>query len=312
MKKVAFCAAAAALCGSLLAVESANIVGYQNRALVNDKFVWCCGTFQAVGVAQSNMKLGDVSLANDDGVSVGEVTLSLISGTGSNLKLTSAETTKFVAKSASFVYLPQAQIDEAKADPDYAGELDGVVAGWYHETDDEFSECFNNYVLPFGTGYAVKQTAPGYTVLYAGNVVEDVDMPSIALQNDKFVWTGNAAPKDMTLGDFSVSNPDGVSVGDVTLSLISGTGSNLKLTSAETTKFVAKSASFVYLPQEQIDEAKADPDYAGELDGVVAGWYHETDDEFSECFNSYPIPAGLGFAVKQTASGYSIDLPGAL
>jgi len=27
MKKVAFCAAAAAMCGSLLAVESANIVG---------------------------------------------------------------------------------------------------------------------------------------------------------------------------------------------------------------------------------------------------------------------------------------------
>ena len=294
------------------AVESQNVVGYQNKTLQTSKFVWCCGTFQTVGVDQDKMKLGDVTLANEDGVSVGDVTLSIIGGAGSNLKLTSAETTGFVGKSASFVYLPQTQIDEAKADPDYEGELDGVVAGWYHETDDEFKECFNDYALPFGAGYAVKQSAPGYTVVYAGEVVVDANMPSITLETSKFVWTGNASPKDMTLGDFSVSNGDGVSVGDVTLSIISGTGSNLKLTSAETTGFVGKSASFVYLPQEQIDEVKADPDYEGELDGVVAGWYHETDDEFKECFNNYPITAGLAFAVKQTASGYSIDLPGAL
>ena len=159
----------AGLCAAVsFGLESANIVGYQNRALEFNKFVWCCGTFQAVGVEQNAMKLSDVSLANEDGVSVGDVTLSLISGTGSNLKLTGDETTGFVGKSASFVYLPQEQIDEAKADPDYEGELDGVVAGWYHNTDEEFSECFNSYPIPAGLGVAVKQTANGYSINLPG------------------------------------------------------------------------------------------------------------------------------------------------
>ena len=38
MKKLAFCAAAAVACGSLLAVESANIVGYNTDTLVKGKF----------------------------------------------------------------------------------------------------------------------------------------------------------------------------------------------------------------------------------------------------------------------------------
>ena len=52
MKKVAFCAAAAAMCGGLLAVESANVVGYQNKA-INDEsaggYTWTMSTLPSVG-----------------------------------------------------------------------------------------------------------------------------------------------------------------------------------------------------------------------------------------------------------------------
>jgi len=300
-------------CGAVQAEPIASdIVGYQNRALQTSKFVWCCGTFQAVGTAQANMTLGDVSLANEDGVAMGEVTLYLFNDKASNLKLTSDDTAAFIGKSASFVFLPQAQIDEAKADPEYEGELDGVVAGWYHYEDEEFTECFNGFKIPYGSGYAMKQSAAGYSVVYAGTVVKNADMPSVGLATSKFVWTGNAAPKAMTLGDFSLSNDDGVNMGEVTLYFFNDKASNLKLTADDTAAFIGKSASFVYLPQSQIDEAKADPEYEGELDGVVAGWYHYEDEEFTECFNGFEIEAGQGFAVKQSASGYSIDLPGAL
>ena len=312
MKKLICAAAMSALCATVFAIESENVVGYQNRGLQFNKFVWCCGTFQSVGAAQEEMTLGAVSLANNDGVNMGEVTLSLFNEKASNLKLTASDTEAFIGKSASFFYLPQTQIDEAKADPEYEGELDGVVAGWYHNTDEEFTECFNNYKLPYGTGYAVKQSANGYAVVYSGAVVKDADMPSVGLLFNKFVWTGNAAPTKMTLGDFTLSNENGVNMGEVTLSLFNEKASNLKLTASDTEAFIGKSASFFYLPQTQIDEAKADPEYEGELDGVVAGWYHNTDEEFTECFNNYEIEAGQGFAVKESANGYSIDLPGAL
>ena len=295
-------------------------MGYQNRGLEFNKFVWCCGTFQAVGSDQDKMTLGDIKLANDAGNSVGEVTLSLISGTGSNLKLTNSDTKNFVGKSASFIYFSQAELDAVNADPEldpeFKEQFASVKAGWYHNTDENFVECFNDYVIPYGLAYAVKQSGSGYSVMYAGSVVKDADMPSVALEFNKFVWTGNAAPSDMTLKDFAPSREEGNSVGEVTLSLISGTGSNLKLTGSDTKNFVGKSASFIYFSQAELDAVNADPEldpeFKEQFASVKAGWYHNTDENFVECFNDYVIPAGLGFAVKAFQTGYSLDLPGAL
>ena len=141
-----------------------SIVGYQNRGLEFNKFVWCCGTFQAVGTDQDKMTLGDIKFANDAGNTVGEVTLSLVSGTGSNLKLTADDTKNFVGKSASFVYFSQAELDALNADPDTEGAFDSVKAGWYHNTDDDLVECFNDYPIPAGLGFAVKASQTGYSL----------------------------------------------------------------------------------------------------------------------------------------------------
>ena len=76
MKKVAFCAAAAAMCGSLLAVESANIVGYNNvglnaggKNMVGACFVTVGGTkvklseLKVTGYEKSDYYLGEMAFA---------------------------------------------------------------------------------------------------------------------------------------------------------------------------------------------------------------------------------------------------------
>ena len=55
MKKLAFCAAAAVACGSLLAVESANIVGYQSNSLIAGKFNLISLPFSAVSGGNSTL-----------------------------------------------------------------------------------------------------------------------------------------------------------------------------------------------------------------------------------------------------------------
>ena len=55
MKKLAFCAAAAVACGSLLAIESSNIVGYQSNNLVAGKFNLISLPF--AGVTGGNSKI---------------------------------------------------------------------------------------------------------------------------------------------------------------------------------------------------------------------------------------------------------------
>lgn len=58
MKKVAFCAAAAAMCGGLLAVESANIVGYTTKGADQGKFIIIGAQFE--GVVDGTMKINDL------------------------------------------------------------------------------------------------------------------------------------------------------------------------------------------------------------------------------------------------------------
>ena len=55
MKKLAFCAAAAVACGSLLAVESANIVGYNTDTLVKGKYNLISLPFSAVDGGNSTL-----------------------------------------------------------------------------------------------------------------------------------------------------------------------------------------------------------------------------------------------------------------
>ena len=64
MKKLAFCAAAAALSTSLLAVESSNIVGYQNKSLTAGGNAFVCQTIVPVGADLGTVTLGDFVPSN--------------------------------------------------------------------------------------------------------------------------------------------------------------------------------------------------------------------------------------------------------
>ena len=71
MKKVAFCAAAAAMCGGLLAVESANVVGYQTRSMIGDgdqlMESYSGGpVFKAVGSTGNTYTLNDFTVGGMD------------------------------------------------------------------------------------------------------------------------------------------------------------------------------------------------------------------------------------------------------
>ena len=56
MKKLAFCAAAAAVCGSLLAVESANIVGYVTETITKDSFAMIGVQFESTSSTEMTLE----------------------------------------------------------------------------------------------------------------------------------------------------------------------------------------------------------------------------------------------------------------
>ena len=76
MKKVAFCAAAAALCGGLLAVESANIVGYA-QADLNKNYTGVGPMFFAIGedvISVQNLQVKGVAEAEGSGYEIAPIT----------------------------------------------------------------------------------------------------------------------------------------------------------------------------------------------------------------------------------------------
>ena len=59
MKKLMF-AAAAAFCGTVFGLESANVVGYQNKATETAQMNWTCNTFKPVDGA--TLTLGNITV----------------------------------------------------------------------------------------------------------------------------------------------------------------------------------------------------------------------------------------------------------
>ena len=309
-----------------MAEVQSDVVGYQNRSLTTAGTTWCTGTFQILGKAQDAIKLGDLAVDNvdRDNYSDGDLSLSFYTPKNANLKFEKGDpadgcSQKFSGKSVSFKYVPQWVIDRDKQLEDYDGWWDGIDAGWYWNNDEEYSENFNEYPVPFGCSYGMKESALGYYLVYAGGVVKDDDMPTINLSTAGTVWTGNATPANLTLADFSIDNVDrdNYSDGDLSLSFYTPKNANLKFEKGNpadgcSQKFSGKSVSFKYVPQWVIDRDKQLEDYDGWWDGIDAGWYWNNDEEYAENFNAYPVPAGMGFGVKASATGYFINLPSAI
>ena len=194
MKKVAFCAAAAALCGSLLAVESANIVGYQNQTVAGSGFTWSVATLQQMGKNLESQTLGSFSLPTDENFLSGDSIILEVYGTDGALE-----------GSYSFV-------DEANT-----STYGLTYTGWYplekmqnwEATDDDLS---NDVVVPFGKGVIITSSEADTTLTFAGQVVDEAKTFDVA--GSGFTWIGNATPVDLTLGDFAIPTDEGFLSGD--------------------------------------------------------------------------------------------------
>lgn len=58
--------AAVATCGAALAVESANIVGYQAMETVTSDIAWRTIAFQTVGASDATYKLSQINIGSED------------------------------------------------------------------------------------------------------------------------------------------------------------------------------------------------------------------------------------------------------
>ena len=188
MKKLMI-AASAALCAAVGfgdGITSANVVGYQTKALKgNAAYNLTVMTFKAAGKDADKMILGDIS-ASADWVS-GNDQVKTLKANG--------------AVDQAYTFVNEADAIEI-----------GCPAGWYLKSDfdDESIEdltpyCKNSDPLPLGNGLLVLVGKASTTLTYAGEVLA-ADQPISLKGNAAYNITGNLSPVDITLGDITASN----------------------------------------------------------------------------------------------------------
>ena len=182
MKKLMFAAAVAAGFAAFgTGIESANVVGYQEKDLTFGDNAFVIQTFLPMGKTVSTTKLGDISVS-DDWDPTGDYIATLLSS-GNN--------------DVNYTYLIQ----------DYAEALGGTVAGWYLAEDVDNGDVSesgvqDNVVLPFAQGFLAFNNS-GAKLRFAGEVVAgDTELATTYGDN---AFSGNASPVDITLADLTVS-----------------------------------------------------------------------------------------------------------
>ena len=190
MKKLAFCAAAAAICGSLLAVESANIVGYANKTLQNG-FVATGANF--VNANGAPMNLNDLKVVGYTDSSVEEVFLSKLDANG------------YAVGDILWAWI---DLD----DPD-----EGKFYGWYSDLGEGSDES-----LDIGEGVWIQAPSSAFSIQVSGQVY-DQDLP-IQLQQG-FTMCANPAPiATLNLNSAIISGYTDSSVEEVFLSKLDANG----------------------------------------------------------------------------------------
>ncbi len=287
MKKLMFTTALAA-CGAALAIESANVVGYQNNGLTDGDLNWVCHSFKAIDGRL--WTLGDLIPSDDFSYS----SLQFLTGTGSTKKFTLPNNDQV---EGLFEYWRADEI-EAENLPDGAS----AVTGWY--LWDEAGEklyLMSNTQIPEGGMFAIDaQDGDEATIGGAGQVdPEDTELP---LVDGDLNWYGNCTPAPLTLADLIVSDDFSYS----SLQFLTGTGSTKKFTLPNSDQV---EGLFEYWRADEI-EAENLPDGAS----AVTGWY--LWDEAGEklyLMSSTPIPAGAGFVIDaQDGDEATITIPSAL
>ena len=173
MKKL-IALAAVATCGAALAVESANIVGYQNQDLTGKQYNSIGPTFVTVGAEK--FKLGDI---NVEGFQYDTEILQVLS-------------TDNAATIARYTYVTPEWDEE-----DFEG--DGAAVGWWvkgKEGEDGYSA--NDVEFDLGQGFLGNFSKKKASLTYSGEVLAGAT--ELDFTGKQYVLVANPLPVDVKLG----------------------------------------------------------------------------------------------------------------
>jgi hypothetical protein len=189
MKKLMLVAMALAS-GAAMAIESANVVGYQNKTIADSTaggYTWILSTLPSVGVAEDQLTLGSWVVTAPEGGLTSEL----------SVRMNTFNTEGQIE--GDYVYVD-----------DFQASMYGWEAGWY--TFDSIvnfmPESANNVIVPYGIGVQIGSDC-GAIVTFAGQVAGERSYTINDSAAGGYTWTGNSTPINLTLKDFAITPPEG-------------------------------------------------------------------------------------------------------
>ena len=276
-------AAGALVCAStLLGVESANVVGYQNVTNTASQKCYNGSTFYKI--AEGKLTLGEVGV--DAKFSACSDTLTILNQYG-GIK-------------GMYYYVDQANIDIMK---DYFVDSSKAVVGWYdadlYDNWDWESDLpnANSETLEDGEAVMLQVGVDGAAIVVSGGVdTEDINLECDA---GKKSFRCNCTPVDITLGDI-VANSAFSACSD-TLTILNQYGGIKNM--------------YYYVDQANIDIMK---DYFVDSSKAVVGWYdadlYDNWDWESDLpnANAVAVPSASGFMIQVGTNKAGVIIPSAL
>jgi hypothetical protein len=179
MKKLIFAAAAVAGMGAF-ALESANVVGYQNQSI--GQFNITATPFVQVNGGEA-WTLGDIK-PNANWIEMSDVIQTFTSAGKADV---------------AYMYITEATATDA-----------GVEPGWYDSLDEMAERPMNNVPVPFTAGYVAKSGAAGAALTFSGSVKDALTEIPVG----GFTITANVTPVNLTLGDIK-PNANWIEMSDI-------------------------------------------------------------------------------------------------
>ena len=276
MKKLMFAlvaAGAAAVMGD--AIESQNIVGYQNKAVTGGNYNYMVATFDKVNPL-ATYTLADISVNDEFCYS----TLSFLD--------TDSSTKSFVIDGLTadaFTYYFEADLEGT--------EFEGQP-GWYYVDDESELHSANHISVPFGSAFYIEGLDEGEAALVFSGVVVDGDTP-IDVVGGAYNYMGNCSPANLTLADIGVNE-------DFIYSTLSFLDSD-----SSTKSFVIGGLSadaFTYYFEADLEGT--------EFEGQP-GWYYVDDESEIHSANHITVNAGDMFYIEGLDEGDAqVIVPSAL
>ena len=174
MKKLMF-AAAAAFCGTVFGLESANVVGYNKAEMTAGEVIYRVASFESIGSTESTFTIGDIKVGDAD----------------------------FAWWNNDYI----ATVDPYGSQETYY-TWDPDSSSWYEcdaGSNIDFEKPANGVALPLNKGIIVF-SANGASLTFAGSVMSgDTELYGGA---SEVTYTGNFTPTELTLGDIVIGDAD--------------------------------------------------------------------------------------------------------